>query len=61
LADVAPEVHAVGDHWQEVARLFSEAAGAPDAAPKLEEVSTYLLAIADCEQDVWGQLQRLSD
>ncbi len=58
--DAGLEINAIGDQWQEVAHLFTGAAGSPDMAPKLEEASAQLLAVADREQDVWEQLQRLA-
>jgi hypothetical protein len=33
----------------------------PDPTGTLAEASTPLLAVADCEQAVWEQLQRLVD
>lgn len=59
LAECGTLLHTVGDQWQESASLFTEAANATDPTHMLNEASKHLLAIADCEQAAWEQLQLL--
>jgi len=50
---------AVGDQWQQAARLFQEAA-APGRAPvRLSEVAHVMNRIAGQEETAWQRLQAL--
>lgn len=57
LVQSAAELRAIGDQWQHIDSLFIEAAKAPDLLPKLQEATTAMLSVADCEQQLWETLQ----
>jgi len=59
LADVGREFQAIGDHWQEVAAVFEQAAQETDPAALLPEASSRLEDMADQEQWAWRALQAL--
>lgn len=52
------ELGLIGDQWEKLAELFSEAASTTAIPTLLREASMRLSAIADCEQTVWEKLQR---
>lgn len=56
LAGLAPTLTAIGDRWETVAKVFSEAAEAPDPAELLERATTPMADIADQEQSFWEDL-----
>lgn len=57
LAEVAGEMVAVGDRWEDVARLFQAAHTAPDPAALLPEAAALVRTIADREQAAWERLR----
>jgi hypothetical protein len=60
LETVGQELVAIGDQWQEVARLF-KAASAPSGEPTtLSEAARLLAVIADHEESVWTRLQGIT-
>lgn len=59
LAELGSEVHSIGDQWQQVAGVFTEVAAAPDPRTGLKDASQRLLAIAECEQDVWQRVHQM--
>jgi len=54
------EMLAIGDRWQEVARLFEALAASADASAGLHEVAGRLNGIADQEEAAWRRLQALA-
>jgi hypothetical protein len=56
LAAMAPELVAIGDRWEEVARGFTRAASVPDPAELLDDATAPLPEIADREEEFWGTL-----
>jgi hypothetical protein len=56
LAVVAPDLTAIGDRWEEVAKGFSRAAAAEDPAALLDGATRPLEDIADREEEFWRRL-----
>jgi hypothetical protein len=56
LADMAPELRAIGDRWEEVAKGFTRAAAAPNPGALLESATSPMAEIADREEEFWGTL-----
>ena len=54
------EMFAIGDQWQEVARLLEALAASADAPAGLPEVAGRLNGIADQEEAAWQRLQALA-
>jgi hypothetical protein len=50
---IAGRVHAIGDRWQEAARLFGHAAGAERPEADLAVIASLLREVADREKAVW--------
>jgi len=59
LVNVGDEMRHIGDQWQEVAQLFKQASASDNPAAPIHGATSHMLAIADGEQGVWEQLQRL--
>ena len=59
LAAVAPDLAAIGDRWEEVAKGFSRAAAAKDPADLLREATAPMAEIADREEVFWAKLAAL--
>ena len=59
LAAVAPDLTAIGDRWEEVAKGFSRAAAAKNPADLLREATAPMAEIADREEVFWGRLAAL--
>jgi hypothetical protein len=56
LAAAAPDLTAIGDRWEEVAKGFSRAASAKDPADLLREATAPMAEIADREEEFWKRL-----
>jgi Domain of unknown function (DUF4872)/Butirosin biosynthesis protein H, N-terminal len=59
LADLGPQLTAIGDRWEEVAAAFDQAAQARAPAELLETATKPMHDIADREQDFWERLGTL--
>jgi len=60
LAEIAVELRAIGDLWQEVAGVFKRGAQAEDTVSVLTETTAPMMAIADREEAVWTGLRDLT-
>ena len=56
LEDLVPELGAIGDRWESVAVIFSQAAESADPVGQLDTVVDPMLEIADLEQSFWENL-----
>jgi Domain of unknown function (DUF4872)/Butirosin biosynthesis protein H, N-terminal len=56
LAELASDLTAIGDRWEEVAAAFGVAAQAENPADLLETATKPMQDIADLEQDFWERL-----
>jgi hypothetical protein len=57
LAEVGERMREIGDHWQQVAQIFSKSSEAPDPATLLPEATSRMTVIADREQAAWEALR----
>jgi hypothetical protein len=60
LAEVSRDLKQVGDGWQEIAKVFNEAAEAENPGGVMESLIAPLDAIAECEGAIWEALDELS-
>jgi len=56
LSRVGEEIHAIGDQWQGVAKVFEEASAATNSSRLISEASRLTHNIAEQEQTTWQQL-----
>jgi hypothetical protein len=61
LAEVGAEMRAIGEQWQEVARVFHAAQAAPAPGKLLPEATTLMTTIAEREEAAWKRLRALVD
>lgn len=59
LVQIGEELRLIGDQWQAVAKVFTEAAAAPVPAKLLPEAATLIRGIADREQSIWEKLDTI--
>lgn len=56
LADLSAKLTTIGDRWEDVATVFSQAADATEPAHLLDDATTPMGEIADLEQEFWKTL-----
>ncbi|MCJ7781675.1 MAG: BtrH N-terminal domain-containing protein [Acidimicrobiia bacterium] len=56
LADLSAKLTTIGDRWEDVATVFSQAAEATEPADLLDDATTPMNEIADLEQEFWETL-----
>lgn len=59
LLEVGEEMRLIGDQWQEVAQIFKQASTSDHPATDIYAATLHMQAIADSEQAVWQQLERI--
>ncbi|MBA4380663.1 MAG: hypothetical protein C0393_08330, partial [Anaerolinea sp.] len=60
LVEVAEQMRAIGDRWQEAAQAFLQASKADTPLVLLSEASAALMEIADREQMAWKRLMEIA-
>jgi len=59
LVDIGRDMRAIGDLWQEVAKIFKRGSEIANPVDVLAETTTPLMELADLEEAAWTQLMDL--